>query len=581
MNFFGFFTKPVLLCAALIGAGHPAHVIAQTAPPIEAVSSRVIPVIPYSNWDERSVFAYVAAEWVALEGAFGQAADLLWPHAQTIKHPELLRRVTQWAAQGNKPSLALEASLAWNTAAPDDDAARNTADYLLVTAQRYQALSDRVATRSKTITEPQAAHYLRLASMTGPTQAASQVYTAVLRGIQPGPQDTSAHWLLARIAAKGQRSAELRTHLRAAAQANPPLPEAIFALFEDEPVAANQAAHLWTERAPLSVDAWRSLGLLQAQQKRPQQAADAFARGLSISPTDVLLHLERMDQLRAANQANAARDSLLAAYAVRASISQARVAQLLAEQLEDDYHPSKALEVYALAKQLAANDEAAVLNIQQKVLALKARQGDTASLEALLALTTAQSKPEEAEKLTYVVAGVLRDTRQGARAVTLLSARPKTPERDYELALALESTGQFERAESLLRAALKTNPKAVHLLNALGYGLVDRYASPQQLVEGTAMLEQAYAASPGSAAIADSLGWAYFRAGKSAQALPLLEVAYAQKRDPEVAAHLGEVLFSLGRTTQAQAIWAEGLSVDAQHKVLQSTLKRFERLKTP
>ncbi len=576
--------KPLVLCCAAVCLSLAAQ--AQTLAPQLSASTKIsnAQAVPYSNWDERAVFAFLASEIAAQEGAVGQAADILWPQARQLQHPELLRRTAQWAAQGGKPALALEAALAWELAAPSDVAAANTADYLLVTVQRYQALTDRAAARGKIVSEAQAAHYLRLAYVTDPKTAANasntasvaaNVYAALLRAWQPTENDANVHWLLTRIAAKAQLKNERTLHLRAAARAKEPQPEAIFALLREEPISAMQAARDWTTRSPKNVDAWRSLGLLQAQQKRPLQAAEAFEQGLRLAPNDVLLHLERMDQLRTAHQPAAARDNLLAAYAVRASITQARSAQLLAEQLEDDYHPAKALELYAIASSLAKDDEPALESLRLRTLTLKARQGDAASLTELLALPQSANSAENAEKQTYAAASVLRDLRQGARAVALVQAMPASPARDFELSLALEAAGEPTQAEALLRGLLKNDPQASHLLNALGYGLIDRNASPQALAEGTAMLEQAYATSPDSAAIADSLGWAYFRAGDTAKALPLLQKAYALRRDPEVAAHLGELLFSTGKLREARAIWAEGLSLDAQHPVLQSTVKRF------
>jgi tetratricopeptide (TPR) repeat protein len=105
--------------------------------------------------------------------------------------------------------------------------------------------------------------------------------------------------------------------------------------------------------------------------------------------------------------------------------------------------------------------------------------------------------------------------------------------------------------------------------------LVDRNANPSALVEGTALLEAALQTSPDSAAIMDSLGWAYFRAKDYAKAKPLLQQAYDLKRDPEVAAHLGELLWVTGNAAAARKLWVQGLAIDPKHKILNSTLKRL------
>jgi tetratricopeptide (TPR) repeat protein len=361
-------------------------------------------------------------------------------------------------------------------------------------------------------------------------------------------------------------------HVRDASLTLPPSPAAIGAMLQTEPAQATLSALHWSQRDPKNIDAWRTLGLVYAQLKRPVQAADAFTQGLKLSPTDVPLLLERMEQLRFANQPAAARDSLLAAYAVRASIKQSVPARLLAEQLEDDYHTEKALEVYGLALKLATETDAKTMT-QAKLWALKARTGDPASLASLLALQ-ANSDEKTQDLFTRMAIAALREQSQFEQALALAQTLPQD-EAMYEQALSYELMGQSKKSEDLLRDALKRSPKAPHLLNTLGYGLVDRNANPSALVEGTALLEAALQTSPDSAAIMDSLGWAYFRAKDYAKAKPLLQQAYDLKRDPEVAAHLGELLWVTGNAAAARKLWVQGLAIDPKHKILNSTLKRL------
>ena len=63
--------------------------------------------------------------------------------------------------------------------------------------------------------------------------------------------------------------------------------------------------------------------------------------------------------------------------------------------------------------------------------------------------------------------------------------------------------------------------------------------------------------------------------GNKAEALRILEAAYKARPDAEIAAHLGEVLWSLGQRDRAQAIWQEGLLLNAENETLQETLKRL------
>ena len=55
----------------------------------------------------------------------------------------------------------------------------------------------------------------------------------------------------------------------------------------------------------------------------------------------------------------------------------------------------------------------------------------------------------------------------------------------------------------------------------------------------------------------------------------ILEAAYKRRPDPEIGAHLGEVLWVKGERDRAMSIWKEVFLVDADNETLQETLKRL------
>ena len=71
------------------------------------------------------------------------------------------------------------------------------------------------------------------------------------------------------------------------------------------------------------------------------------------------------------------------------------------------------------------------------------------------------------------------------------------------------------------------------------------------------------------------MGWIEFRLGNVQAAYALLKKAYAKLDDPEIAAHLGEVLWQLGRQNEAREIWTAALAADPDHRVLNETVKRL------
>ncbi|MDO4907588.1 tetratricopeptide repeat protein [Neisseria sp.] len=139
--------------------------------------------------------------------------------------------------------------------------------------------------------------------------------------------------------------------------------------------------------------------------------------------------------------------------------------------------------------------------------------------------------------------------------------------------LYADKLGQPEKAVADLRRYLELNPNSAAGLNALGYTM---FSLPEYDVEEAfRLIQAAYQQEPESAAINDSMGWAYYLKGDAQAALPYLEYAYAQFPDPEVAAHLGEVLWKLGQQEKAKSIWREGLRKGSNDAVLQKTLQRL------
>ena len=109
-------------------------------------------------------------------------------------------------------------------------------------------------------------------------------------------------------------------------------------------------------------------------------------------------------------------------------------------------------------------------------------------------------------------------------------------------------------------------------LNALGYTLADRTT---RYDEAKALVARALELQPDEPAILDSMGWVLFRTGQYEESVSYLRRAYAEFPDPEVAAHLGEVLWVQGDTESAMAVWQAALARDPAHPVLLETIQRL------
>lgn len=154
-----------------------------------------------------------------------------------------------------------------------------------------------------------------------------------------------------------------------------------------------------------------------------------------------------------------------------------------------------------------------------------------------------------------------------------LQVLPDDPRLLYARALLNDDLNHVDAAVRDLRRLLEQQPGNADALNALGYTLADR---TKDQAEALALIEKALAIKPDEPAIIDSMGWVQYRLGHLKQAVEHLRAAYAKQPDPEIAAHLGEVLWVSGDKDEARKIWAQGRKKDAKNKVLLETMKRLE-----
>jgi tetratricopeptide (TPR) repeat protein len=216
-----------------------------------------------------------------------------------------------------------------------------------------------------------------------------------------------------------------------------------------------------------------------------------------------------------------------------------------------------------------------IMATQMRRASLLARQGQMAQARALLR-SQPERTPEDARLKLVAEAQLLRDFKAWKEAYEVygeaVARFPDVADLRYDQAMMAEKAGKPGDMEVLLRALIAAKPDFHHAYNALGYSLADRNV---RLPEAKKLIEKAVELAPGDAYIQDSLGWVEFRLGNTARAIDILQAAYGKRPDPEIAAHLGEVLWSQGQREQALKVWREGLLLSADNETLQGTLKRL------
>jgi tetratricopeptide (TPR) repeat protein len=242
-------------------------------------------------------------------------------------------------------------------------------------------------------------------------------------------------------------------------------------------------------------------------------------------------------------------------------------------------------------EELAENPDAAVtwyrkvegehaLDAQVRIAQMSAERGKIERAREILHQLRDQW-PEEAPTLFLIEAATLADRDLPQQAMDVydeaLQAFPGDPEILYARGLHASSMNRLDIMEADMKAIIAKDPEHADALNALGYCLADQ---TKRYTEAQSYIERALALKPDDPAVLDSMGWVQFRLGKPEEALGYLRKALALMPDGEIAAHLGEVLWAMGRRDEAWSIWKGALAREPDHEYLLSVTGRHRVSRT-
>ncbi len=230
-----------------------------------------------------------------------------------------------------------------------------------------------------------------------------------------------------------------------------------------------------------------------------------------------------------------------------------------------------AIELYT---RVAAGDLSVGAHVRAALL--KSRAGSIADGLAVLN-EFGKEHPEHTIELFTAQAALLADMGNIAQGVEVLDdAFAQYPDHDalrVSKALLLERGKRSTDAIKVMRALVRDRPNDPTALNMLGYTLVDR---TRNVDEGLALIRRALEFMPDNGAILDSMGWALHQKRSDSEALEFLQRAHTRARDPEIASHLGQVLWALGRRDEAQAIWEQVLAEFPEHEGLKELVRKHQ-----
>ena len=478
----------------------------------------------------------------------GTAFTLILDAARKTENVQLYSRAVDIALKARSGDGALAAARAWAKAYPQDRKANNNVLQILLavnqTGETLEPLKKEIALAPE-IEHPAIINQIpRLyARVSDKKQAADVVQQALSPYLRQKPTAAAAWTTLGRMRLANQETTAALEAVRQGLAADPQSALPVLLALELTSLKVNEAE-------PYVVQAIR-------EQDKPE---------LTMAYVRVLIENQRLEQ---------ANEQLLILTHDHPQFPEAWLVlgSLQLEMGQDDSAEDSLARYVELALQSDADANARnILQAQSRRAAILARHGKLDQARALVAQTPAHNAEEERSRLLAEVQ-LLRDMRQWQTAYDLL-AQTSNADNDllYEQAMLAEKLGQHSTMERLLNQIVAQDSTYYSAYNALGFSLADRN---QRLAEAKQLIVKALSFAPDDPFIIDSMGWVEFRLGNLTEALSLLQKAYAGRADPEIAAHLGEVLWRLNRQEDAQQIWREGQQAAPDNEILRDTLQRL------
>lgn len=579
--------RTTLLATLLLGSSLTA--LAQTAPVTKVSAGETKPVVN-STLSAPLFYQLLLGELNVQAGEPGNGYSLILDAARKQRDALLYRRAVDVALQARSGDAALSAARAWAQDLPQSPEANRFVLQILLALNRVgetgpvlRAILDRSSPTERTDTLnviPQI--FARVLNKTQALAVVRDALTVVLKqrdhaaaawttlgrmelaldqlpaslasarqGHQADPASPFPALLALELLERGQSDAEtlVRRHLQVSSHtpsSAPPVALTYARILLDLQRYADARTQLdaITANQPTLAEPWLLLATLQVQDNALSEATTSLQNYMALA--------------RKAGDERSAR-SLTQAYLQMAQIA----------EKQNDFAAANAW----LDRIENADD---IMAAQMRRASLLARQGQLAQARALLRNHT-ERRPEDARLKLVTEAQLLRDLKAWQQAYEVYTEAtqrfPQDTELLYDQAMMAEKAGQPEAMERLLRQLMAAKPDHQHAYNALGYSLAERN---ERLPEAKQLIEKALELAPTDAYIQDSLGWVEFRLGNFPRALDILQTAYGKRPDAEIAAHLGEVLWTMGRREDALKIWREGLLLSHDNETLQATLKRLQ-----
>ncbi len=531
--------------------------------------------LPDRKLDSDLLYKFLLAEIAGQRGNYQIAAQAYLEMAKTTRDPRIARRATEVALYGRYTDIAVEAAKIWLATEKDSTAARQTLASLFVNSNDLQSakplLQQMLAADGDNIGPALAQLYASLAK-----HADKNAVLALVKELtKPYRERPEAHFAVAEASLAANKYDAALVEIREAMRLRP----------DWETGALFQAQLLNRESRAKALD---FLKAFLAAHPKAQEVRLGYARQL-INDKKFPQARAEFQQLLDDNPQNG--DIAVTVALLSVQMNDLDVAEnQLKRVLEMDYKDPDAVRFHLgqVAEERKRYDEAAkwylsVEEGEQFVLAnaryafILAKQEKLAEARAHLQNLVAQNDAQRVQILQSE-AQLMREAKEYKESFDILrkglEVQPDQPELLYDVALAAEKIDRIDIVETNLRRLIVLKPDHAQAYNALGYTLADR---TDRLAEARDYIEKALKLSPEDPFILDSMGWVEYRLGHLAQGLQYLENAFQRRPDPEIAAHLGEVMWAKGDKPGAEKIWRDALRDNPENDELQKVIKKYLR----
>lgn len=522
------------------------------------------------------LYQILLGEIASQRGELRLSAEAYTDLAAKMRDVRIAQRAVELSQYARQPGLALRNAQLWRELAPDSIKAIQNLVTVLLSSGRVKEARPHLETWLKTGKSSEV--FAQMHALFARQKDRQAVLDLVADLAAAYPALPEASFSVAQVALQAGQMPRALAALDEALRLRPQWETA--ALFKAQVLSKNAgdaAAQAWLVAYLKDNPGAREVRLAYAKQLarggRFIESRAEFQRLAQDSPTNPEAHFTLGLIAMQTNDLNSAREAFLKTLDL-GHPDVGSVRYYLGQLTEAEGKLEEALNWYQ-----QVNDGRHRFDAQLRVAAMLSRLGRSQEAREWLAGLTVQ---DDAERIQVVQAEalILREARDYPAVFELLSRAlektPDVPELLYDRAMAAEKIDRLDALEQDLRRLIKLKPDHAHAYNALGYTLADRTG---RLPEAVELLSQALKLSPDDPFILDSMGWALFKMKRLSDAVEHLRRAFNAKADPEISAHLGEVLWvrnEKGDRDEARQIWQGSLKVHPDNESLREVLSRLK-----